>query len=86
EQELKRQYISRSLYNAQVITTVTPLEKNRVNLTFTVTEGESARIKEVHVVGNKAFSESTLLDLFDQDSGGWLDWYTKSNQDSRTKF
>ena len=25
EQELKRQYISRSLYNAQVITTVTPL-------------------------------------------------------------
>ncbi|RUR70857.1 outer membrane protein assembly factor BamA [Variovorax guangxiensis] len=86
EQELKRQYISRSLYNAQVITTVTPLERNRVNITFTVTEGEPARIKEVHVVGNKAFSESTLLDLFDQDTGGWLDWYTKSNQYSRTKF
>ncbi|MGJ7614650.1 MULTISPECIES: outer membrane protein assembly factor BamA [unclassified Variovorax] len=86
EQELKRQYISRSLYNAQVVTTVTPLENNRVNLTFTVTEGEPARIKEVHVVGNKAFSESTLLDLFDQDNGGWLDWYTKSNQYSRTKF
>ncbi|OAK64140.1 outer membrane protein assembly factor BamA [Variovorax paradoxus] len=86
EQELKRQYISRSLYNAQVITTVTPLEDNRVNLTFTVTEGEPARIKEVHVVGNKAFSESTLLDLFDQDTGGWLEWYTKSNQYSRTKF
>ena len=86
EQELKRQYISRSLYNAQVITTVTPLENNRVNLTFTVTEGEPARIKEVHVVGNKAFSESTLLDLFDQDTGGWLEWYTKSNQYSRTKF
>ncbi len=86
EQELKRQYISRSMYNAQVVTTVTPLENNRVNLTFTVTEGESARITEVHVVGNKAFSESTLLDLFDQDSGGWLAWYTKSNQYSRTKF
>jgi outer membrane protein insertion porin family len=86
EQELKRQYISRSLYNAQVVTTVTPLENNRVNLTFTVTEGEPARIKEVHVVGNKAFSESTLLDLFDQDRGGWLAWYTKSNQYSRTKF
>ena len=86
EQELKRQYISRSLYNAQVVTTVTPLENNRVNLSFTVTEGEPARIKEVHVVGNKAFSESTLLDLFDQDNGGWLDWYTKSNQYSRTRF
>jgi outer membrane protein insertion porin family len=86
EQELKRQYVSRSLYNAQVVTTVTPIERNRVNLTFTVTEGEPARIREVHIVGNKAFSEGTLLDLFDQDSGGWLSWYTKSNQYSRAKL
>ncbi|MET3494873.1 outer membrane protein assembly factor BamA [Variovorax boronicumulans] len=86
EQELKRQYVSRSLYNAQVVTTVTPIERNRVNLTFTVTEGDSARISEVHVVGNKAFSESTLLSLFDQDSGGFMSWYTKSNQYSRAKL
>ncbi|NDZ13181.1 outer membrane protein assembly factor BamA [Variovorax sp. WS11] len=86
EQELKRQYISRSLYNAQVVTTVTPIERNRVNLTFTVTEGDAARIREVHIVGNKAFSEGTLLDLFDQDSGGWMSWYTKSNQYSRAKL
>lgn len=86
EQELKQQYIGRSLYNAQVITTVTPVERNHVNLTFTVTEGEAARIKEVHVVGNKDFSESTLLDLFDQDSGTWLAWYTKSNQYARSKL
>jgi len=86
EQELKRQYISRSLYNAQVVTTVTPIERNRVNLTFTVTEGEAARIREVHIVGNKAFSEGTLLDLFDQDAGGWMSWYTKSNQYSRAKL
>src|SRR5690606_6187418 len=39
EQELKRQYITRSLYNVEVTTTVTPIERNRVNLTFTVTEG-----------------------------------------------
>jgi outer membrane protein insertion porin family len=86
EQELKRQYVSHSLYNAKVVTTVTPIERNRVNLTFTVTEGEPARIREVRIVGNKAFSESTLLSLFDQDSGGWLSWYTKSNQYSRTKL
>ncbi|MDM0080115.1 outer membrane protein assembly factor BamA [Variovorax sp. J31P179] len=86
EQELKRQYVSRSLYNAQVVTTVTPIERNRVNLTFTVTEGEPARIREVHIAGNKDFSESTLLSLFDQDSGGWLSWYTKSNQYSRAKL
>ncbi|MDM0044320.1 outer membrane protein assembly factor BamA [Variovorax dokdonensis] len=86
EQELKRQYISRSLYNAEVVTTVTPIERNRVNLTFTVTEGEPARIKDIRVVGNKAFSESTLRGLFDLDTGGWLSWYTKSNQYSRAKL
>jgi outer membrane protein insertion porin family len=86
EQELKRQYVSRGLYSAEVLTTVTPIERNRVNLSFNVTEGEPARIREIHVVGSQAFSESTLLDLFDQDSGGWMSWYTKSNQYARTKL
>ena len=86
EQELKRQYINKSLYGAEVVTTVTPVERNRVNLTFTVTEGEPAKIKDISIVGNKAFSESTLTDLFDLDTGGWLSWYTKSDRYSRAKL
>ncbi len=86
EQELKRQYINRSLYGAEVVTTVTPIERNRVNLTFTVTEGEPAKIKEIRIVGNQAFGESTLKGLFDQDTGGWMSWYTKSNRYSRAKL
>ena len=86
EQELKRQYINKSLYGAEVVTTVTPIERNRVNLTFTVVEGEPAKIKEVRSVGNKAFSESTMKGLFDQDTGGWLSWYTKSDRYSRSKL
>jgi outer membrane protein insertion porin family len=86
EQELKRQYINRSLYSAEIVTTVTPVERNRVNLTFTVTEGDRAKIKEIRIVGNKVFSESTLRDLFDLDTGGWLSWYTKSDQYSRAKL
>ncbi len=86
EQELKRQYINRSLYAAQVVTTVTPIERNRVNLTFTVTEGEPAKISEIRIVGNQVFSESTLRGLFDLDTGGWMSWYTKSNRYSRAKL
>ncbi|XAH21791.1 outer membrane protein assembly factor BamA [Xylophilus sp. GW821-FHT01B05] len=86
EQELKRQYINRSLYGAEVVTTVTPIERNRVNLTFTVTEGEPAKIKDIRIVGSSAFSESTLKGLFDLDTGGWLSWYTKSDRYARAKL
>lgn len=86
EQELKRQYINRSMYAAEVVTTVTPIERNRVNLSFSVVEGDAAKISDIRIVGNKAFKESTLLGLFDQDTGGWLSWYTKSNRYSRTKL
>ena len=86
EQELKRQYINRSLYAAEVVTTVTPTERNRVNLTFTVIEGEPAKISEIRIVGNKVFSESTLRNLFDLDTGNWMSWYTKSDRYSRAKL
>ena len=86
EQELKRQYITRSLYGAEVVTTVTPVERNRVKLTFTVTEGGPSKIKEIRITGNQAFSEDTLKDQFNLDVGGWLSWYTKSDRYSRTKL
>jgi outer membrane protein insertion porin family len=86
EQELKRQYVNRSLYGAEIITTITPADRNRVNLSFTVVEGDLAKIKEMRIVGAKAFDESKLLDQFDQGTGNWLSWYTKSDRYSRTKL
>jgi outer membrane protein insertion porin family len=86
EQELKRQYITRSLYGAEVVTTVTPVERNRVKLTFTVTEGGPSKIKEIRITGNQAFTEDSLKDQFNLDVGGWLSWYTKSDRYSRTKL
>ncbi len=86
EQELKRQYLSRSLYAAEIVTTVTPIERNRVNLTFSVVEGDVAKIKDIRIIGNKAFSESTLRGLFDLDTGGILSWYTKSDRYTKAKL
>ncbi len=86
EQEIKRQYLSRSLYGAEVVTTITPTERNRVNVTFTMTEGDAAKIKEIRIVGTKVFSESSLLGLMDLTTSGWLTWYTKNDRYSRAKL
>ncbi|NBQ86968.1 MAG: outer membrane protein assembly factor BamA, partial [Betaproteobacteria bacterium] len=86
EQEIKRQYINRSLYGAEVVTTITPTERNRVNLSFAITEGEPAKIREIRIVGARAFSESTLKGQFDLQVGGWLNWYTKADRYARSKL
>ena len=86
EQELKRQYLSRGLYSAEVQTTVTPLERNRVGINFTVKEGENSKIRKINLVGVQAFAESDLLDLFSLRPPNWISWYTKNDQYSKQKL
>ncbi len=86
EQEIKRQYLSKGKYGVTVTTTVAPLERNRVAVNFAVDEGEVAKIRQINIVGNQAFSESDLLDLFVLRTPGWMTWYTKNDQYSRQKL
>ncbi|MCB1906868.1 MAG: outer membrane protein assembly factor BamA [Rhodocyclaceae bacterium] len=86
EQELKRQYLSRGLYSARIKASTTPLERNRVAVNFEVVEGDVAKIRKIGVVGNKAFDDDTLLDLFELTTPGWLTWYTKNDQYSKQKL
>ena len=86
EQEMKRQYITRGRYAAQVTTTVTPQERNRVAVNFNVVEGDSAKIARINIVGNKAFTEKQLLDEMQLQTPGWMTWYTKNDQYSKQKL
>ncbi len=86
EQELKRQYLSRGLYGVQITTTVTPIERNRVNVSFAVDEGEVSRIKQINIIGNKAFPDSELRGLLNLSTPGWFTWYTKADQYSKQKL
>jgi outer membrane protein insertion porin family len=86
EQEIKRQYLTRGKYGARVTTTITPLDRNRVGINFTVDEGEVAKIAAINIVGNQVFSEKTLLDVIVLEPPGWLSWYTKNDQYSRQKL
>ena len=86
EQEIKRQYLARGKFGATVTTTVTPLERNRVGITFNVDEGDVARIRQIKIIGSKAFKEGELLDLFELSTPGWFTWYTKRDRYSRHKL
>ena len=86
EQELKRQYVSKGMYAAEVVATVTPVERNQVAIYFNIDEGPVAKIQEINFIGNKVFSESTLIGLMQLQVGGWLSWYTKDNLYSKQKL
>lgn len=86
EQELKRQYINRSLYGAEIVTTVAPAERNKVNLNFTVIEGDVSKIKEYKIVGNKAFDLAAIKDQLDLSEPNYMSWYTKSDRYSQAKL
>jgi outer membrane protein insertion porin family len=86
EQELKRQYITRGKYAANIQTTVTPQERNRVAINFTIDEGESAKITRINIVGTKEFTEKQLLSEMTLTTPGWFTWYTKNDQYSKQKL
>ncbi len=86
EQEFKRQYINRGYYAMQVTTTVTPQERNRVAVNFTVEEGEVTKIANINIVGAHAFPERTLLKEMTLSTPDWLSWYTKNDQYSKQKL
>ena len=86
EQELKRQYLAQGYYAVQMKTTITPLERNRVGVNFSVEEGEIAKIKQINIIGAGAIKEEDLLDLLVLRTPGWLTWYTKNDQYSKQKL
>lgn len=86
EQELQRQYFNRGKYAVEIKSTLTPLERNRVAVQFDVVEGNSAKIQQINIVGNQAFKEKELLKQFTSTTPGWLTWYTKNDQYSKTRL
>jgi outer membrane protein insertion porin family len=85
-QELKRQYVARGKYGVSVTTTVTELERNRVGIVFNVAEGEVSKIKQINLVGNRAYEEDELLDMMKLSTPDWMSWFSKNDQYSKQKL
>ena len=85
-QEIKRLYFSRGKYAVEIETTVTPMERNRVAITFNIKDGDVAKIRQINIVGNKDFPEKKLQGLFQLSTPGWFSWYSKNDQYSKQKL
>ncbi len=83
EQELNRQYFSRGKYGVRIQSTVTPLERNRVGIDIEISEGLTARIKKINLIGNHAFDDDELLDRFQLGIPAWYALFSSKDKYSK---
>jgi len=62
--DLLQVYNQAGRYTAEINTDVEQLDGNRVALNIKVTEGETAVVQKINIIGNSAFSDEELLGLF----------------------
>jgi outer membrane protein insertion porin family len=86
QSQLKASYNSRGKYNTRVDVDVKHLPRNRVAISIHVSEGAVAKIKEVRILGNHAFSDSQLLKLFVVGKRPWYSFFSKRDQYARDKL
>jgi outer membrane protein insertion porin family len=86
EQELQRQYFASGKYGVGIESTVSPLERNRVAVRIQIDEGLTARLKQINIVGNTAFTDKQLLKQFKLGKTNWLSFYTKNDRYSKQQL
>jgi outer membrane protein insertion porin family len=86
EQEIKRQYLAQGKYGASVKTVVSPLERNRVGVSFEIEEGVVSKIRDINIVGNQVFSTEDLRAEFLLTTPNWMSWWNKDDQYSKQKL
>lgn len=86
KQALVSQYYNLGRYNATVETTVTPQSRNRVEVDIRIYEGKVARIKQINIIGNHAFSTKELLGEFKLTTARPWSFFTKTDEYSREKL
>ena len=86
EQEIKKQYLSLGKYTANIKTSSSPLERNRIAIRFDIEEGIISRIKEINIVGNQIYSASDITSNFELKTTNWLSWWYKDDQYSKQKL
>jgi len=85
-QELRRQYNDRGKYNVDITPTVSPLDRNRVDIAIAIKEGKAAKIQHVNLVGTEKFASEDILETWESKEHNWASWYRRDDQYSKEKL
>lgn len=76
-EEAKSYYQGQAYYDTTIDYTVTPVEQNQVDLTFTIKEGEKKRLREVVFEGNLEIEDDDLIEVVTTKRYKWWNsWIT----------
>lgn len=85
-QELVKQYNNRGKYNVEINPTVSPLDRNRVDVTIAIKEGKAAKIRHVNLIGTEKFQNEDILKGWESREHNWMSWYRRDDQYSKEKL
>ncbi len=84
--ELERVYFSQGKYGVRIKTEVTSLDQNRVAIDIKISEGRVALIKQINIIGNEIFDDSTLLGEIELTSTDDASLFSSTDEYSRPKL
>ena len=79
QRELEGVYQGQGRYSASIETSVREIDEGRVQVDVEINEGAVARIRQINLVGNRAFDDDTLRDVFELNDrpGRLFGWFSR---------
>ncbi len=77
---LRDQYYARGKYEVEIVTSVVERPNNTVQVKIDVNEGDRAKIRQINIIGNTAFSEKDIRGDFQLKTGNWLSWLRQDDR------
>lgn len=85
QKELEKHYFTKGKYGVKIEPSVSEAD-GLVSITMGIYEGDVAKIKQVRIIGNRAFSERELTKNFYSTKTNMLSWFTNDNQYAKEKL
>lgn len=73
-------YRRQGRYSAEITPQIIPLEQNRVNLVYNITEGPKASIEKVTFIGNEEYESSVLEKLISSSRSRWYQFLSDNDK------